>query len=138
VAALANEPARLISALHVSSPYPPDLSRGSDPSRPRSQPKSSGGGEGSGPRHPGTVTVNIPDTGWCHPAAELAGIAGAYRVAPTPSQSSRDLMTAGWREAINSVRDGSRVLDSLPQQDGQSVCVPLTGAWRRRLRSPAG
>jgi hypothetical protein len=101
VAALANEPARLIGALHVSSPYPPDLPRGSDPSRPRSQPKSSGGGEGSDPRHPGTATVNIPDTGWCHPAAELAGIAGAYRVAPTPSQSGRRVwLGSGGKQSI--------------------------------------
>src|SRR5262245_21102944 len=66
-------------ASHLVSVSALILEKGSDPSRLRAQLHAGGGGEGSDPSQ--------SHLRWCSPAEELAGIAGAYRVRPTSSQS---------------------------------------------------
>jgi hypothetical protein len=88
---------------------PPDLPWGRSPWHPRSQLQSTEEARAPPPRHP-LVWEELgfhgryPDTGWCHPAAELAGIAGAYRVAPTPSQSGRRV----WLGSGSGLADGNQ------------------------------
>lgn len=65
------------------------------------------------------------------PADDLAGIVGAYRVAPTPSQSAPVFE----RKAINSSRFVSRVLDGCRKAPGLSLYYLAEHASIRPLRT---